>query len=148
MPSSSCDLQATSASLGFEAERRPGAAPTRPACGGPPGPLLLVPAEWMVPGSPDASSCAERLGHKGVLLLTACRQGRRVGFRPLPDSRQLHSTVIRAYGEPGPETNQDGCAQSSASGASGHSPEIIRKHDSFLWGFCADQNNTAFCRIY
>lgn len=98
MPSSSCDLQATSASLRFEAERRPGAAPTRPACSGTPGPLLLVPAEWTVPGSPDASSCAKHLGHKGVLLLTARRQGRRVGFGPLlAASLHGHQSLRRTW---------------------------------------------------
>lgn len=48
---------------------------------------------------------------------------------------QLPPRSSEAYGEPGPETNQGGLGTVLGQWGQRPLPEIIRKHDSFLWGF-------------
>ena len=93
MPSSCCDLQATPASLRLEAEQAR-AAPTRLAFVAP----QVAPAgpRWVDVGLGQQTRPPVPSGWlDGGLLLAACRRGQSVGFRPLPVSQQLHSTVIR-----------------------------------------------------
>ena len=117
MPSSCCDLQATPASLRFEAEQA-GVAPTR----------LASVAPQVAPAGPRWVDVG--LGQQTRPPVPSGWLGGGFCWPPAVGVREWVSgpcPSVSSFTPQSSETNQDSCAQSTVRGASGHSLEIIRK---------------------